>query len=212
MSNLRLLSNCFLLFLEAMFERIKAIVLAGGHSVRMGSDKGNLVYHRKPQKYHTADLLKSLGIKTFISQRKDQSQTAGYQYIIDIHDSIGPMGGLASAFDYSLSPWLLVACDYPFLEVDQIIHLLTERDKSKKASAYFDAAANAYIPTCAIYERSFEPLVFESISVGQYSLNNLLKNVDTQKVITKSDHLLSIDSSEDKFFAENKLKAYESYR
>ncbi|HRF41341.1 MAG TPA: NTP transferase domain-containing protein, partial [Saprospiraceae bacterium] len=36
---------------------LRGLVLAGGKSVRMGSDKGLMEYHGKPQREFTADLL-----------------------------------------------------------------------------------------------------------------------------------------------------------
>ena len=49
-------------FFEANLQQAKPVlnglVLAGGQSLRMGFDKGNVNWHGKPQRYHMADMLK----------------------------------------------------------------------------------------------------------------------------------------------------------
>ncbi len=52
------------------WNNINALVLAGGESQRMGMDKGDIIYHQKPQKYHVADMLIRLGIPCYISVQK----------------------------------------------------------------------------------------------------------------------------------------------
>ena len=48
-------------------QHIKGLVLTGGKSTRMGSDKAQLKYHGKPQKEHVKNLLENLGIATYYS-------------------------------------------------------------------------------------------------------------------------------------------------
>lgn len=95
---------------------LRALVLAGGKSQRMGKDKGDLIYYKEPQKIHVAKQIQNLGLETFISLREGQKQEKGYAYILDSHKEMGPLTGLLTAFEMHRGAWLCVGCDYPFLQ------------------------------------------------------------------------------------------------
>ena len=67
------------------FPNTYGLVLCGGKSTRMGTDKSMLQYHSKPQRYYVYDLLFPLCEKVFISCNEQQSSTieVGYDYIQD---------------------------------------------------------------------------------------------------------------------------------
>ena len=58
--------------MEASIPPVYGLVLAGGKSMRMGTDKGAIAYHGKAQREYAADLLKDLGIETYLSVRSEQ--------------------------------------------------------------------------------------------------------------------------------------------
>ena len=108
---------------------LRTLVLAGGKSQRMGTDKGDLIYYKEPQKMHVAKQLENLGLETYISLREDQRQEKGFNYIIDSFTEMGPLTGLFTAFEIHQGAWLCVGCDHPFLQDVHLIKLLKAREK-----------------------------------------------------------------------------------
>ena len=70
----------------------KGVVLAGGQSSRMGSDKANLILKNKTLLQNACELLTAAGASDVLISRNVQSTTA--QYIADIYPGSGPLGGL----------------------------------------------------------------------------------------------------------------------
>jgi molybdopterin-guanine dinucleotide biosynthesis protein A len=87
------------------------LVLAGGQSLRMGSDKALMQYHTENQLLRTAALLQPYC-------REEQAETYrpyGIPLITDTYLGSGPSGGLLSA--QQIRPeaaWVVAACDLPF--------------------------------------------------------------------------------------------------
>lgn len=175
-------------------EAIKGLVLAGGSASRMGRDKGDLVYYTEPQKYHTAALLMHLGLDTYISQREKQKRHRKFQYIIDRYENIGPMAGVLSAFEQQQTAWLVVACDYPLIKTQHLDYLLSQRDTTKTATVFLDEANGFFLPTVAIYETGFFPLLRENIARKDYSFQKLLQSHAVKALKTQDRAFRSIDT------------------
>jgi len=178
-------------------EELRGLVLAGGKSQRMGSDKGNICYHQLPQNVHTANQLKSLGILTFISLRKQQDQKEGYNHIVDTREAMGPMTGLLSAFETYDCAWLCMGCDYPLITEIHIKKLLKERDKSVFATVFQDKNTGFLIPTLAIYERSFFKPLKENVAKRQFSLQRILQDVPCHIITVNDEAYTSADTKKD---------------
>ena len=52
--------------------KLYGLVLSGGKSTRMGTDKGLLDYFGKSQRVYSIEMLEKLNLKTFLSVRKEQ--------------------------------------------------------------------------------------------------------------------------------------------
>ena len=139
---------------------LHALLLAGGHSRRMGQNKAKLLYQGKTQLARTIELLQQLDIPQSLSLRQDQSlpeeaRGAGIEVIRDRDDlqNVGPLGGILSAFaEKSTAPLLVLACDLPFLDTQTIEHLLANRSQNQLATAYRSNHDGLPEPLCAIWE------------------------------------------------------------
>ncbi len=191
--------------LNENMEDLKGLVLAGGQSSRMGKDKSNLVYYQDAHKYHMLDMLRSIGLDSFISLRQEQEQKSRYKFITDTFENIGPMGGVASAFSFQKSAWLVVACDYPHMKTQILEDLIAMRNKSKIATVYYDENADFIIPTCAIYEMECFDLILEAIQKKEYSLQKLLKQNKTFIINSKDESFKSVDRVEEFISAKAKI-------
>jgi len=134
------------------------LLLVGGHSHRMKTDKSALTYFDKKQVDVGMELLSEFCSQTYLSCRKDQSTKHHIRQYEKIYDqepfiNIGPLGGLLSAMIlYPQKSWLVLACDLPFVDSDLLMHLLKLRDQSKIASAFVSSLDALPEPLCAVYE------------------------------------------------------------
>ena len=137
------------------------LVMAGGFSQRMGRDKGLISWHGKPQRLYLFELLQSVGLPTYFSCRKEQSEALKpYPLITDEKPGAGPGGALLDAHQsFPEAAWLVLACDMPLIDLATIQFLIENREEEKMATAFRAPYFNddSPDPLCAIWE----PLAFE---------------------------------------------------
>lgn len=160
---------------------MEGLVLAGGKSKRMGSDKSLLVYYQKPQRYHLADMLSTLGVSTTISINKKQTQSQEYNYIVDQYKNCGSLGGILSAMEANPDhACLILACDYPLIRPFDIQQLIYKATESKKSVAYY--ANGMYFPSIAIYYPEMIKPFLLALKNNNFRLQDILKREDVTKL------------------------------
>jgi molybdenum cofactor guanylyltransferase len=173
---------------------MKGLVLVGGKSTRMGEEKRLLQYHAKAQESFLYQLLSPFCEAVYISCNASQAAAIALPKIIDA-SSEGPLSGIFSAFALdSKSAWLVVACDLPLLNHATIETLISQRNKSKIATAGFNQTTNRPEPLFCIYEPSFKNLLDEAQKKGVRSPMNILLNNNYQKAKIDIDLLQNINT------------------
>ena len=159
------------------------LVLAGGRSTRMGSDKAAIRYGDRTQLERAADLLRAVTRETFVSVRPEQGSDplrARFPQIVDAGDIEGPAAGIhAAQIARPDAAWLVVACDLPYLTAATISHLLAHRDPSRVATAYRSSHDGLPEPLCAVYEPAAGPALQQFLSTGRNCPRKFLINSDT---------------------------------
>lgn len=177
---------------------MNGLILAGGHSRRMGQPKSLLQYHGIPQYQHAAGLLAPFCEQVFISCRPEQQAFfTGYKTIVDTPDlgDIGPLNGVLSAFAaFPATGWFVLGCDYPLLELFDIQQLITARNLQKVATVFANPETAAPEPLLGIYEAAAASLLFDWFNLGNTSLRMFLEKQPVQLVIAlHAMHLKSVD-------------------
>ncbi len=143
------------------------LVLTGGKSTRMQMDKSILEYHGIKQSEYCFDLLSGFCDKVFISNREDQTLTAGQKGDHAEYSGIGPLAGILSAMDeYPRVDWLILACDLPYINDRTIERLVQKRNRKKMATAYISYNEGLPEPLCAIYEARFRSRLLNFLKKG----------------------------------------------
>jgi molybdopterin-guanine dinucleotide biosynthesis protein A len=160
------------------------LVLAGGASTRMRTDKAALQYHGQPQLQWAFELVSKFCAASFVSVRPDQrddTARAAHPQIVDRQPGIGPIAGISAALlEQPKAAWLVLACDLPFLTERTLEHLIAHRDASKIATAYRSAHDGLPEPLCAIWEPAAREPVLAYIASGKQCPRKLLINSDTK--------------------------------
>ena len=94
-------------------KNITGIVLAGGKSSRMGTDKGLLKFNGKSFVQYSLDALKPLVSEIIIVSDDLNYDTFGLKRINDITKNAGPVAGICAGLEASSTEYNLILSGYP---------------------------------------------------------------------------------------------------
>lgn len=162
---------------------VYGLVVCGGKSTRMGTDKSMLNYHGQPQRYYLYEMLSELCERTFIACNKQQAATIPDKYAVVIDDEqygdIGPMVALLTAFDkYPDASFLVVGCDYPYLQKEELHRLLEVSLQYKKSTALYNIEGKSIEPLISVYQSDIISQLKRNFIQNQQSLRALLEDVN----------------------------------
>ncbi len=135
------------------------IILCGGQSSRMGSDKGLLVHEAKTWAQTAFDKLSVLNIPIKFSVNEKQQQDYAKVFANDVLivdnaslDIHGPLLGVLSAHLQNPNDDLfLLACDLPLMETNLLKELFALYQQSKRYEACIFTNNKEQEPLCGIY-------------------------------------------------------------
>jgi molybdenum cofactor guanylyltransferase len=176
------------------------IVLAGGQSKRMGSDKALLCYHGKPQLEYLVELLSDYCLDVFISGQKRDGLSAKLRFLADSesYSSAGPIGGVLTVWEaigYD-RPVLVLGCDYPCIDDQTLEALLTVRQVESFATAFMHSDGTPE-PLLTLYEpKAFHELK-QRFAQGEQSLKHFLHAYPCKLIQAKEPKwLIGVDTLE----------------
>tara|TARA_R110002049_G_scaffold616_15_gene3629 strand:- start:7056 stop:8165 length:1110 start_codon:yes stop_codon:yes gene_type:complete len=174
---------------------IKGLVLVGGKSTRMGTDKSKLDYFGKPQKEISKELLENNNLETFYSV---QNSSENNKEIHDVFLNLGPFGGICSAFQKDPNTaWLVLATDVPFVNNDVIQLLLKHRNSSKAATAIKGKGSEFVEPLITIYEPKAYSILLQFLAQGYSCPRKMLINSDVEIVEIDDALIRNINTPEE---------------
>lgn len=186
---------------------VNGLVLIGGKSTRMGTDKSELDYYGKPQKLYVKELLENNNLKTYFSVRENSEKND------EIHDTflnLGPFGGICSAFQKNPnSAWLVLATDIPFVNEALIQLLLQKRNPSKIATAIKGKNKEFPEPLITIYEPKAYTKLLQYLAQGYSCPRKMLINADIDIIQVDDNLIRNINTSEEFNIAKKEIKNYE---
>ncbi len=160
---------------------LKALILAGGKSKRMGEDKSQIQYHDKPQEVFAADICAALGLETFISKSHnfEIDEIDSYPVLKDRLVDMGPFGAILSAMMSDPdAAWLVLACDLPYITRQHISTLIDQRSTGQQSTAYKLVDQPFPEPLIAIYEPNIYQRMLRFLSLGYACPRKVLINSD----------------------------------
>ena len=135
---------------------LHGLVLAGGQSSRMGTDKAAIEIGGRTLLDQAVTMLGSLVDAVYVGVRADQATDglrSRFPSIIDAPGIGGPAASLVAASRRDPgAAWLVVACDMPGLGRDLLAGLVAARDPARGGTAWRGADGTLPEPLCAIWE------------------------------------------------------------
>ncbi|WP_195724337.1 molybdenum cofactor guanylyltransferase [Paenibacillus monticola] len=148
--------------------QITGIILAGGRSRRMGTDKALLEFGGVPLIAHLAVRLSQVADTVLIAcgeEEREDYQFLKLPMVTDCYPGLGPLAGLYAALNLSHTEWsAVVACDLPFTSIELLNYMkeLAAAEPSVQAVVPVNAAGKVQ-PLLALYHRSVLPSLHESL-------------------------------------------------
>jgi molybdopterin-guanine dinucleotide biosynthesis protein A len=160
------------------------LILAGGKSRRLGSDKALLVRDGRSQLAYLVDLMADCVDEVFVSTRADQaddSERSQYQQIVDRYTDMGPVAGILSALEsHPDADWLVLACDLPNISSKTLQHLLEQRDGDQPFTAYISSHDRLPEPLCAVYHAGCATIINQFVDDGIHCPRKILMRSNTR--------------------------------
>ena len=168
-------------------EPVWGLVLAGGKSRRMGSDKALLRQNGETQLSRAVKLLQTQLDRVFVSTtvaQADDAERSQFDQIVDRYDDMGPVAGILSAMDSNSDvSWLVLACDLPNIDQATIACLLENLSPDHPATAYRSTYDDLPEPLCAIYRPQARKIIDSFVDQGM--------NCPRKILIKSNTHLLA---------------------
>lgn len=183
-------------------EPVWGLVLAGGKSRRMGSDKASLTQNGESQLSRAVSLLESQLPRVFVSTSREQANDPtrkDFDKIVDAYFDLGPVAGIMSAMDHNPDvSWLVLACDLPALDDETIVNLMDEASAEHVATAYKSTHDDLPEPLCAIYRPAARDIIDTFVADGFNCPRKILINASTHLLTLPNPGALhNINSPED---------------
>jgi len=171
-----------------MEPQLRGLVLAGGRSSRMGSDKAALLVDGRTLLTRSVELLKSLTTTVHVAVRAEQADDQlrrQFDLLFDALPAQGPAAALVAAWLHDPdAAWLVLACDMPALERNTLQALVNGRDRSRGGTAWRTPEDDLPEPLCAIWE----PATLARLAAAVRQAGN--GNVSPRAILAAADPLL----------------------
>jgi molybdenum cofactor guanylyltransferase len=174
------------------------VVLCGGQSTRMGTDKGLLKFHGISWAETAVENLTSLQLPVVLSV--NENQLAEYaavfpsQQLITDNDTLnikGPLCAVLSVYlKYPAEDLLVLACDMPLMESGLIKELIAYYSRDAGAAAFVYTISNEPEPLCGIYRSGGLSYIYHLLQANElprHSMKYMLENIHSEFIPLASD-------------------------
>ena len=174
------------------------IILCGGQSSRMGSDKGLLTINEKTWTETAFEKLASLDIPVKISVNSYQysvyhSEFPSFELIADdpTLSVKGPLLAVLSChLKHSLEDLFILACDMPLMETALLNELYSQYQRQTSVGAVVFTNNGEWEPLCGIYTASGLSYTLSLLQSGQlikHSMKHMLDHLNVKSIALRDN-------------------------
>ncbi len=181
-------------------QSITGIILAGGKSSRMRTDKGFVSFKEKPFVNHIVDALKPLVKNIMIVSDHSQYDSLGYKRVEDVFPEAGPLSGLYSGLLQSGSDLnFVLSCDVPLITSEILKKLLNAY--TKEVNAVVCKADARIMPLVGLYNKNCIAVCKKLLENDERRMMRLLETLDNITYLalnrTQTQQVKNINSTKD---------------
>lgn len=152
---------------------IVGVLLLGGQSRRMGSDKSELVFGGKTLLNRGHEKLAQVCGSVVVS---GNALRPNMECVPDLNVGEGPADGILSCLRYCQSPILVMPVDTPLIPESYLAQVIEHHSMNQDAS--LTAHLGKREPLCGIYNPSSIDKFESELSAGEYSVTRICDKLD----------------------------------
>jgi molybdopterin-guanine dinucleotide biosynthesis protein A len=163
-------------------KHITGIILAGGKSSRIGSDKGFLLLENKPFIQHIIDAMQPLVNDIIIVSNNTDYDIFKLKRVNDLIENAGPLAGIYSGLHYSTTENnLVLSCDVPLINT-QTLKKLTEHINKNTDIIQLESKGKT-MPLIAMYKKHCEAVFFDLLQQGERRLRVAVNHFKVKTIV-----------------------------
>tara|TARA_Y100000385_G_scaffold93763_1_gene96867 strand:+ start:776 stop:1357 length:582 start_codon:yes stop_codon:yes gene_type:complete len=180
-------------------KKLSGIILAGGKSSRMGSDKALLLYNNKTFLEHVVCAIKPLVDDILIISNNKEHQVDDCSTIPDLILNSGPIAGVYTGLKHTKTENnLVLSCDIPLVQTS-ILELIIKNNEPDKDVVQIIDDLNS-MPLIALYKKRIAPYLLSELNKGERRLVKSINKLNKKNIsVTKDQHncLININTVAD---------------
>lgn len=166
--------------------RLAGVVLTGGASRRMGTDKALLGVDGTPMATRVASALRAAGCNPVVLVGGDHESLSslGEEFVPDEYPSEGPLGAIVTALRWAVlrvDLVLVASCDLAYLSGDELVALV-ERARSDGDLDVVAARSDHLEPLCAVWRVSALADVERAFASGERAVHRAMAGLSVGEV------------------------------
>lgn len=177
---------------------MKALILTGGKSSRMGQDKASLKIDGQTLLEGLIEQLKPITNEIYLSVAYNDISAHDLPTLPDLEPSPGPLGGLQAAFAHDSScKWLVVGCDLPMLTTADFQILVDHHRDDTEATCFLNPIDDHPEPLCSLYSPSAGASLKQAIDSNRRCARKFVASLDSVDLYPKTrQSLLNLNRPE----------------
>jgi len=167
-------------------KNITGIILSGGKSRRMGTDKGFLSFNGKLFMQASIDALKPIVSEIIIVSNNADYDVFGLKRIEDIMENAGPLAGIYSGLNHSKTEYIMaLSCDIPLITSGILERLIEGTDD---VSEVIQIESNGKsMPLIALYKKSCKDDFYKLLQKGERRLQFAVNQCQVKNITLDSE-------------------------
>lgn len=179
---------------------IGLLILAGGESKRMGTDKSGLLLHGETMTESIAARVK----KELFAERLFSAKKGAYlKEFVTIEDlpevrGYGPGAGIVSGLTVCRSRWLLTfPCDAPLVDAEVAMILAEAAVSSEGEVPIVGTGSRGLEPLIGVYPKKVCPVIESELLRGNLKITKILEKCGFETVKLPEEKIININTPED---------------
>ena len=163
-------------------KQITGIILAGGKSTRMGTDKGLISYKNKTFVEHIITAIQPFVDEIIIISNLNSYDKFELKRYDDLIKNAGPLAGIYTGLYYSNTENnLVVSCDVPLINKKILQKLIAQINNTSEVIQLKSNGKN--MPLIAIYKKKCEAIFLEDLKQEQRKVQKAIKKCKVNTVL-----------------------------